>query len=101
MQCHFEMIDPLLFIISVWSSNTMSICVHNIIYININVMVLLQGKIISKHTCADTHTHTHTHSHRILNHLLVPFSNIYTQDSASHSHQPMVSLQKIQQSLIL
>jgi len=81
----------------------MSICIHNIIYININVMVLLQGKIISKHTCADTHTHTHTHTHahRILNHLLVPFYNIYTQDSASHSHQLMVSLQKIQQSLIL
>jgi len=83
----------------------MSICVHNIIYININVMVLRQGNIISKHTCADTHTytqtHTYTHTQRILNHLLVPFCNIYTQDSASHSHQPMVSLQKIQQSLIL
>jgi cbb3-type cytochrome oxidase cytochrome c subunit len=77
----------------------MSVCVHNIIYINITVMVLLQGKIISAHS--RTHTHTHIHAHKILNHLLVSFHNIYIQDSASPCHQLMVSIQKIQQSFTL
>jgi hypothetical protein len=95
--CHFEMIDPLLFIISVWSGNKMSIRVYNIIYININVMVLFQGKITSIHT----HARKHTHAQKIHNHLLVSFPTIYILDSASYSHQLMVSNQKIQPSFTL